>query len=138
MTALPIASFCSADATPSETSQCYSGEQPETGEFSLPLQHHKPQHGISLSEGTEGVETPDQLSDGNSSSDEETVPLPLEPVTSKEHLPEVLPEVLEVYDKDTFRSSSYDIVGAWDSVEEILAGSPIKFKRKYPVRISRY
>ena len=135
MTTLPIASFCCADAAPSKTSQSYSEEQPETGEFSLRLQHHKPHHG---SEGAEGVDTPDQLSDGSSSSDEETVPFPLEPVTSKEHLPEVLPEVLEVYDKDAFRSSSYDIGGLWDSVEKILAGSPIKFKRKYPVRISRH
>ena len=46
MTTLPIASFCSADAAPSKTSQSYSEEQPETGELSLCLQHYKLHHGL--------------------------------------------------------------------------------------------
>lgn len=52
----------------------------------------------------------------------------------------MLPEVLEVYDENTFRRNN-DSIGAgrdaWDSVWKSLAGRPIKFVRKYPVRFPR-
>jgi hypothetical protein len=135
MTTLPIASFCSADAAPSKTSQSCADKQVETGELLPCLQRHKLHHGTSVSG---EVITPARISDEISSSDEETMPSPLEPVTPKEHLPDELPDELDVYDKLIFRRIiNVTRVGrhAWDSMEKILACSPIRFVRKYPVRI---
>jgi hypothetical protein len=131
MTTLPIASFCSADAAPSKSSQSCADKQAETGEPFHSLQHYKPHHGISL---PGEVVTPARISDEISSSGEENLPLPVGPVTPKERLP----HILNVYDKDTFRRISVrGNDAAWDSMEKILARGPIKFVRKYPVRIPR-
>ncbi|KAH9029965.1 hypothetical protein EDB85DRAFT_1964782 [Lactarius pseudohatsudake] len=88
-----------------------------------------------------------------SSYDEESAPLPLEVAIPKEHLP----DVLDVYDKDAWvllRPTIFSVDSAFDkdvalrvsasdparmaeyrNWEKFLACNPIRFVRKYPVRI---
>jgi hypothetical protein len=133
MTTLPIASYCSADAAPPKTSQCCADKKAEIGELFIPLRHYRPDHGSSLS----GVViTPTTISNETPSSDKsdkETVPFPLAAVIPKERLP----DVLDVYDNDIFRriGAKYARGAPVNGLEKFLASGPIRYVRKFPVRI---
>ena len=137
MATLPIAT--AADTAPSNTSQSCADKQAETGELFTCVRYHKPYRATSLS-GEAISPQAARISDVVSSS-KETVPLPLEVVVPKDHLP----DILEVYDTSTFRSAtSYNVPSStklmsdavWNSWEKFLARCPIKFVRVHPrVRI---
>jgi hypothetical protein len=138
MTSLPITP---ADTAPSNTSQSCADMQAETGERFICLRYYKPHRGTFLSE--EAI-TPDRISDEVSSlesSDKETMPLPLEVFIPEDHLP----DVLDVYDTDTFLSATWYHVpyykqisdAVWKSWAKFLARCPIKFVRESP-RVRTY
>ncbi len=88
-------------------------------------------YGTSLSG---AVITPARISNEISSSDGESVPLPLEVAIPKERLP----DVLDVYDKDAILivpAGDPTRMAEYRSWEKFLARGPVKFVRKYPVRI---
>jgi hypothetical protein len=133
MTTLSIAT---ADSAPSNNSQSCADTQAETGELFIRLHYYRSHSCTSLS--GEAI-TPTTISDevsSEESSDEEPVPLPLEVFIPEDHLP----DVLEVYDTDTFRSASwYNIPSykrmsdaVWKSWAKFLARCPIKFVRESP------
>ena len=131
MTALPIATV---DTTRFDISLPCADKQAETGEPSICEQHHKP-HRTSLSgEVVSSAGISDCIESSESSGNDTVPPPPLEGVIPEDHLP----DILDVYDTDTFRRVTlpdshiplYHVSDAmWNSWEKFLARCPLKFVR---------